>query len=173
MVLGFLARLLLAATQLAPLLAAYAFVSYPVSKWFSVSCVVLAGVLAVLCKVILHFAIKDIQEEPLRIKSVKTADSHVLAYIVGYLYPLVYQQFAEVRIGVLIFVFVILLLVLYHSRAFYINPVLQMFYKYKFYEVVTRGDFTYVVVSKRRLVNTRILIDGRQLSPYMYLDAEG
>lgn len=171
--LSFGARLLLAATQLAPLLAAYTFVYYPIDRWIALAFSVIAIGLVLLCRIILHFAIKDIQEEPLRIKSVKTADPHVLAYIIGYLYPLVYAQLTTVRLSVLIFVFCVLLLVLYTSRAFNINPVLQMFFRYKFYEVVTRGDFTYVVVSKREIVNTRTPIDGRQLSPYMYLDAGG
>ena len=171
--LSFWARLLLAATQLAPLLATYTFVYYPIDRWIAIGFALVAVVLCVLCRVILHFAVKDIQEEPLRIKSVRTADPHVLAYIVGYLYPLVYAQVTTVRLSVLVFVFVVLLLVLYTSKAFNINPVLQMLFRYKFYEVVTRGDFTYVVVSKRKIVNTRTPIDGRQLSPYMYLDAEG
>ena len=171
--LGFGARLLLAATQLAPLLAAYAFVIYPSSKWGTVFATLIAIGLVVLCRIILYFAVKDIQEEALRVKSVRTADRQILAYVVAYLYPLIYAQITTVRISVLIFVFLVLLLVLYHSRAFSINPVLQMCFGYKFYEVVTRGDFTYVVVSKRKIVNTRTPIDGRQLSPYMYLDAEG
>ena len=170
---GFGARLLLAATQLAPLLAAYTFVLYPLCKWWAAASLALAIGFVLLCKPILRLATTTIQEEPLRIKSVKTADSPILAYIVAYLYPLVYMQISTVRIDVLVFVFVVLLLVLYHSKAFTTNLVLQAIYKYKFYEVVTRGDFTYVVVSRRKLVNTRTLIDGRQLAPYMYLDAGG
>lgn len=171
--LGLGARLLLAATQLAPLLATYAFVLYPLNKWSALVAGLLAVILVIACRIILHFAAKDIQEETIRIKSVETADSQVLVYVAAYLYPLLYEQITTVRISVLIFVFVTLLMVLYHSRAFGINPVLQMFFGYKFYKVVTRGDFTYIVVSRRKIVNTRTPIDGRQLSPYMYLDAEG
>lgn len=171
--LSFGARLVLAATQLVPLLAAYAFVSYPVDKRFAVAFAVAAVALVGLCKLILYLAKKDIQQEELKIKAVKTADGNVLAYVAGTLYPLVYAQITTVRFSVLIFVFVMLLVILYTSRAFSINPALQIFFRYRFYEVTTRGDFTYMVASKRKIVNTRTPIDGRQLSPYMYLDAEG
>lgn len=171
--LSFPARSVLAATQLAPLLGTYAFVYYPVNKWITGIFVLVAVVLVGLCKLILQRASKDIQQEPLRLKAVKTADGRIWAYVLGYLYPLAYSQVAEVRLSVLIFVFVMLLLVLYHGRGFIINPVMQIIFKYKFYEVVTEGDFTYVLVSRRELRNTRTPIDGRQLSSYTYLDAEG
>jgi hypothetical protein len=132
--------------------------------------VISALVLVVLCWGLIYLAKRWILEEEIRLKSVKTADTHILWFIAGYLYPIAYQQIALVRLDVLLYVLAILLIVLYVGRAFIINPVLQIVFRYKFYEVVSRRDFTYIVASRRELVNTRTPIDGRRLSSYMYLD---
>jgi hypothetical protein len=170
--LSFWARSLLTATSLAPMLLTYALVYYPVNKGYALGMTLLAAVLVVACKVILSLAKKLIQEQKIRIKSVKIADQAVLTFVLAYLWPLVFARITTVRLGVLIFVFLLLVVVVYHSKAYSFNPLLQLVFGYHFYEVVTMGDFTYVVVSKREMINTRTPIRGLQLSPYMVLDAE-
>jgi hypothetical protein len=104
---------------------------------------------------------------------VKIADQAVLTFVLAYLWPLVFARITSVRLSVLLFVFLLLVVVVYHSKAYSFNPILALVFRYHFYEVVTTGDFTYVVVSRREMINTRTPITGMQLSPYMVIDAEG
>lgn len=171
--LSFWARSLLSATALAPMLLTYAFIYYPINRGYALLMVLLAAVLIAACKVILDLALKRIQEQKIRIKSVKIADQAVLTFVLAYLWPLVFARITSVRLSVLLFVFLLLVVVVYHSKAYSFNPILALVFRYHFYEVVTTGDFTYVVVSKREMINTRAPITGMQLSPYMVLDAEG
>jgi hypothetical protein len=72
-----------------------------------------------------------------------------------------------------VFVFVLLTVALYRSNGYSFNPVMGLCFGYHFYEITTAKNFTYVVVSKRKIVNTRGPLRGKELSPYMFLEAEG
>ncbi len=170
--LSFWARSLLTASALAPMLVTYALVYYPTSRGGAAALVVAAVVLIVTCGLILNLASKRLPVQRIRIKSVKIADQAVWTFVLAYVFPLVFANIVTVRFSVLALVFVLLLIVVYYSKAYNFNPVLMLVFRYHFYEVVTEGDFTYVVVSKRVMVNTRRPVKGMQLSPYMVLDAE-
>ena len=174
--LRFWIRALFEATAIAPMLVTYALVYAGQQTAISGSLILLAVALIVACKLILRRAHKDIPEEPIYASSVKIADQSMLAFIVAYLFPVVFARPTEpgsVRLGVLALVFVLLLVAVYRSNAYSFNPVLGLVFGYHFYEITTTKDFTYLVVSKREIVNTREPIGGRPLSLYMYLDAEG
>lgn len=171
--LSFWARSLLTASALAPMLVTYALVYYPTSKGGAVALVLFAVVLIGACGLILNLASQKLPEQKIRVKSVKIADQAVWTFVLAYIFPLVFANIADVRLSVLAFVFILLLVVVYHSKAYSFNPILMLVFRYHFYEVVTEGEFTYVVVSKRVMINTRTPIKGMQLSPYMVLDAEG
>lgn len=134
--------------------------------------VLVAVALIGVCGLILHLASKKLPEQKIRIKSVKIADQAVWSFVLAYVFPLVFANIATVRFSVLAFVFILLLVVVYYSKAYSFNPILMLIFRYHFYEVVTEGEFTYVVVSKRVMMNTRAPIRGMQISPYMVLDAE-
>lgn len=176
MMLSFWAKASLAATSLAPMLLVYAVVSWPSSKGLAALLASLAIALFIACGWILSRARRKVQEQTIRIKSVKIADQHLMTFVVAYLFPLIFSTFRgpeTLRSGVLAVVFVMLLVAVYRSNAYSFNPVMGLVYRYHFYEVVTERDFTYLVVSQREIVNTRKAIRGFQLSPYMVLEAEG
>lgn len=174
---SFGAKASLAATSLAPMFLVYAFVSWSDgNKGLATALALAALVLFGACRWILGRAQQKVQEQTIRIKSVKIADQHLMAFVVSYLFPLVFSAFRgpeSVRVGVLAIVFVMLLVAVYRSNAYSFNPVMGLIFGYHFYEVVTERDFTYLVVSQREIVNTRKSIKGFQLSPYMVLEAEG
>ena len=173
--LSFWARALFAATSLAPMLVTYAFVYATVSPALAGSLILLALLLVVACWRIVRSAHKKIPEEPLYIDSVKIADQSMLTFVVAYLFPLVFRNPSEPQADALIVlavVFVLLIVAVFRSNAYSFNPVLGLVFGYHFYEMTTTNNFTYLVVSKREIVNTRKPIRGRSLSLYMYLDAE-
>jgi hypothetical protein len=175
-VLGFWIRALFAATSLAPMFLTFALVYALKRPAISGSLLLLAVALVVACKLIIKRAHKDIPQEEIYASSVKIADQSTLTFIVAYLFPLVFAKPSDPGItglGVLALVFVLLLVAVYRSNGYSFNPVLGLVFGYHFYEIVTTKDFTYLVVSKREIVNTREPIEGRPLSLYMYLDAEG
>jgi hypothetical protein len=155
------------------MLVTYALVYYPTSKGGAAVLVLLAMALIAVCGLVLSLASKKLPEQKIRIKSVKIADQAVWTFVIAYVFPLVFANITNVRLSVLALVFVLLCVVVYYSKAYSFNPILMLVFRYHFYEVVTEGEFTYVVVSKRVMINTRTPIKGMQLSPYMVLDAEG
>ncbi len=163
---------MLTASALAPMLVTYALVYYPTSKGGAAALALTAVALIGACGLILSLASKRLPEQRIRIKSVKIADQAVWSFVLAYVFPLVFANIVTIRLSVLALVFILLLIVVYYSKAYSFNPILMLVFRYHFYEVVTEGDFTYVVVSKRVMVNTRTPVKGMQLSPYMVLDAE-
>lgn len=174
--LSFWAKALLAATSLAPMLFCYA-ILYALSEPIVSGLLTLMAIaLIVVCKGLLAKVQEHLPERPIHLDSVKIADQEMLSYIVFYLLPLVFGRFLEptaARLGVLALVFVLLVVALYRSNGYSFNPVMGLVFKYHFYEVTTEKKFTYLVVSKRKIVNTKGPIHGKELSPYMYLEAEG
>ena len=175
-VLSFLARSSLAATSLAPMLLAYAVLYAPENWKLSVGLLIGAIALGLVCKLILIGVQNRVPKRTIHAQSVKIADQNMMAFIVAYLFPLVFLRSADpeaVKYGVLAFVFVLLVVAIYRSNAFFFNPTMALFWGYHFYEITTDQDFTYLLVSKRKIVNTKDSIQGKELSPYMFLEAEG
>lgn len=173
--LSFGARALFAATSLAPMLVTYALVYALDQPALSGTLILIAVVLVIVCWSILRKAREDIPQETLHISSIKIADQSTLTFIVAYLFPVVFSRPSEpqlVGLGVLALVFVLLLVAVYRSNAYSFNPILGLVFGYHFYEVTTTKQITYLVVSKREIVNTRYGIKGIPLSLYMYLDTE-
>jgi hypothetical protein len=174
--LSFWAKSLLAATSLAPMLVCYAILYARAEPGLSGLLILIAIALVGVCKFLLTKVQKHIPGRPIHLDSVKIADQQMLTYIIAYLLPLAFAKLVEptaARLGLLAIVFVLLIVAIYRSNGFSFNPVMGLAFGYHFYEVTTEKSFTYVVVSKRKIVNTRGPILGKELSPYMYLEAEG
>ena len=174
--LSFWAKSTLAATSLAPMLICYALLYAGAEPRVSGALIIVAIALVAVCRLLLGEVQKHIPEKPIHLDSVKIADQQMLTYIIAYLLPLVFAKLMEPtapRLGLLVFVFVLLTVALYRSNGYSFNPVMGLCFGYHFYEITTAKNFTYVVVSKRKIVNTKGPLRGKELSPYMFLEAEG
>jgi hypothetical protein len=174
-------RLLFTATSLAPVLITYAVLyvfedekltSWSENKTLALAFLGAATLLLLLCAVFLRLYPKHLDDDPFSITSLKSADRSVLAFVVAYLLPIAFTQAIHVRVEVLVFIFLILLVVVYRSDAYSVNPLLGII-GYHFYEVTTDDGVIYVVASRREIRNTRRPIKGMRISRFMFLDAEG
>src|SRR5215207_1949895 len=56
-------------------------------------------------------------------------------------------------------------------RKLLVNPLLAMPpFRYHFYEVTTDEEVTFILVSRREIVNTREPVEVQQISRYMFLE---
>ena len=175
-------RWLFTATSLAPILLVYAAIFFfDGGPWLALNAskawaaVCLIGVLACLylCHVILQFYANKVSSGPLRISSLRVATGSAVTFVVVYLVPLITLQVAEIQPEVVVVVFVLVAFLIYHSDAYLVNPLLAMPpFRYHFYEV-TANEVTFILVSRREILNTRETLEVKQVSRFMFLDVEG
>ncbi len=175
-------RWLFTATSLAPILFVYAALFFfDGSSWFAFTknkawagaCLVGVSACLYLCHVILQFYANKVSSGPLKITSLKVATGSAITFVVVYLVPLVTFQVAEIQPEVIVVIFVLVAFLIYHSDAYLVNPLLTIPpFRYHFYEV-TANDVTFILVSRREILNTRETLEVKQISRFMFLDVEG
>ncbi|MFZ7103265.1 MAG: hypothetical protein ACOWWO_11515 [Peptococcaceae bacterium] len=168
-----LAKACLVSTSFAPVLVTYAFVLWIGNKPIREIVYILftAILLMLLCLYVLSIAKKKIQIVDFTISSIKTADSEVLGFLVAYLIPFATLASDQINGAVLIFIFGLFLLVIWSTNSYHINPLLTLF-GYHFYEVTTRNNITFLLITKRDLRNTTSVKKVIQLTEYMVFDVK-
>lgn len=178
-----LVRFLFTVTSLAPLFLTYAVVFLFNDRFaFALTannvkgflCIVAMAALVLICQRVLTFYSNKVPSGPMQITSLRVADRSAITFVVVYLLPLVTVQGIEIRPIILLVVVGLLAWLIYHSEAYLVNPLLSMWpFKYHFYEVTTKEEVTYILVSRREILNTRDQLEVKQISTYMFLDVEG
>ena len=138
----------------------------------ALGCLALLGLLTSTCLVVLWFYSKKVKQRSIQICSLKPADQPAIGFVVAYLLPVAFETTFIVQWQVLAVVLLILAWLVYISDTYLVNPLLRLF-GYRFYEVTTEDQITYMLVSHRKIVNTDDLIDVREGSNFMFLRVKG
>ncbi|MCC9602876.1 hypothetical protein LOC67_20190 [Stieleria sp. JC731] len=168
-----IAKLLLVASSLAPVLAAFAVREIasgkPVDSTWPLLLVTVA--LPVICFLVIHYAKNNLERQSLHVKKIKSTDKEVLAYLIAYLLPLLATDVVDFRDNTLttVFIFGMIFLAIYHSNAFHFNPLLG-FVGFHFYEVVCDDDMTYLLVTNRIIRKQSGESTVVQLSDYIFFE---
>ena len=176
-------RFVLTITSLTPALLVFAAVfffnddtlwSWSGYKVAAIGCVVGVPVLAYVCHKVIQFFKTEIDSDWKKFESLQVADKSAITFVVVYLLPLARTKGIDVQWGVLIVVLLLVAILVFHSDAYLVNPLLAMPpFRYHFYEVTTDEEVTFILVSRREIVNTREPVEVQQISRYMFLEVEG
>lgn len=178
-----IAKILLVATSLSPILITYWFVRQ-VSNFneslsllenikcnYSVGSVYLISslILLITCIIILRLSKKKLELQTVKIEEIKTADKESLAFIIVYLLPLAQGTNDSFSLPVLIFVGCLFFFIVLNSNSYHFNPILS-FFGYHFYEVKIEGGMNYILISKKNIRRSRTIQHIYQLTEYMILE---
>lgn len=149
-----LARFLLMATSLSPVLGAVAVNQFarnePWVRWGG--WLAAALLLVFMCWALLRFASRNGQQHLVRIKEFERNDAEVLAFLLAYLLPFVSSKdmafTGEWLTGA--YIFGVIFLVFAHAGAFHFNPVMGML-GYHFYSVKNEEGVSHLLISKAEL----------------------
>ena len=173
-----LGKFLFVLTSLAPVLAAFGVKELVELKdgesgVTAISLFVVAGILPLLCCLLIYFARQELEPGELRIKKFKTTDKDVLAFLIAYLLPLLTTDTFDLEKNTLVtlFVFTILFFTVFHSNAFHFNPLLACF-GYHFYEVESDSGMTYMLISNRVYKKQEQTVNYVKFSEYIYLEVK-
>ena len=173
--LSVLARFLLVASSLSPLLGAVAVNQIahdaPVGSWgvwFGVA-LVLIGV----CWAMLRYAAANSQTQLLKISAFERDDKEMLAYLVTYLLPFLSTDklgfTGEWMTGA--YVLAVIFLVITHSGAFHFNPVMGLL-GYHFHAIKDEDGVSSLLISRALLRHSDREVDTVRLAPSIYLRRE-
>jgi len=170
-----LAKLLLVATSLAPVLGAFAMVrisegksGWSVYQWFFYAAMLLA-----ICVLVTRFAKSNVEKEVLNIKTVRNSDKEILAFLIAYLLPLVTHDSLGIKsVATTTYVFAIIAWAVYHCNSYYFNPLLGLL-GYHFYEIETVDGMPHMLLTKQTIKTPSTTIQAVHLFDYTYLDVGG
>jgi len=170
--LGRFAKPLLVATSIAPVLLTYAFAQYlrdGVLSWDLLPYVGSAACLVLLCVLILRGAGTMLEVLPFAPRTVKSADSEVVGFILAYLLPLLAGGEAKPDPRLLVCVFIVLAAVVWTTNSYHVNPLMGLL-GYHFYEVVDDEGVTYLLISRKSVRPARGTSAVVQLTDYMVME---
>lgn len=170
-----LAKFLLVATSLAPILGAVAVNQYSQGKpWEDWSVWLVIGLLlALICWGVLEYSAKNIQLQQITIKEFDSEDHETLAFLIAYLLPFISAKDMAFTGDWLTGAYIlgVIFLVITHSGAFHFNPVMGLL-GYHFYKIKIASGSTVILISKRDLVLKDVAVNSVKLARNIYLDVE-
>lgn len=167
-----LARFLLIATALAPVIGAVAVNQIARGQhwthWFGWLAVAL--LLAVLCWALLRYAAMNAQRQLIHIKEFERKDAEMLAFLLAYLLPFVSSEDLAFTGDWLtsVYIFTVIFLAFAHAGAFHFNPVMG-FFKYRFYSIRCANGTSGLLISKVELLRCGVELDTVRIGNGIYL----
>lgn len=149
-----LAKFLLVATSLSPVLGAVAVNQFArsesVDRWGSWLAV--AVILVFMCWALLRYSAKYLQSVDLHIKEFESNDKEVLAFLLAYLLPFVSAENMAFTGDWLTGAYIlgVIFLVIAHAGAFHFNPVMGLL-GFHFYAVKNGEGVPHMLISKQEL----------------------
>lgn len=168
------AKLLLVATSLAPVLGAYGMIALSENKtgWQLWQWFVYAGLLVVICHLILTFSRTQLERHQIQVRAVRSTDDEVLAFLLAYLLPLIAHQTIELsgKHWTTVYVFVLIFITVYQSNAYHFNPLLGILFRYHFYEIESTNGISSLLITRKTIRQPDQITDVVHVSDYMFLD---
>lgn len=158
------------ATALSPICFSLAYIAY--QRKNNIELCILFVSIAVLLGAssfkIIELAKTKLEILPVTIKKAKSTDKEVIGFFVAYVLPIVFKN-SNFDAGSMTMFVLLLAFVIWGTHSFQVNPLLGVF-GYHFYEVDTESGITFVLVTKKKIVNIKSIGKVVQLTEYMVLE---
>lgn len=165
-----LGNIVLTGTALAPVLLTYAIMAAIEGAYYPAAALIFVSVaLVVLAVALLRYFRRRLEQLSFRFNSVEVADRETIGILVLYLLPLLRTSFVGLDWIVIIPAAAIFLALALTGYNYHFNPILALL-GWRFYKVGTSEGVSYLLVTRRKLVNTDDQVDVRQLTSYTIVD---
>lgn len=114
--------------------------------------------------IILNISRTKLQLLPVKIESISTADKEMVSFIFAYLIPLL-----EISYPLLFFLLGLFVFIVLTTHSYHFNPIFGLF-GYHYYEVSIEGGTTFILMTKKTLMNTNQIKSIVQLTDYILLE---
>lgn len=130
---------------------------------------ILFVILLFLLVFILFLANKKLTRRKLEIKSIKSSDFNSNSIIFSYFLPCV-ELYKKEFIFIAFWFVALIIVILINRKTYFFNPLLQLL-GYRYYEIATIKEVSYIMVSKRKIINKNDVNAYSELTDYVILDS--
>lgn len=125
--------------------------------------------LVLFCWCLLYLANKKLTRNYIEVKSIKSSDLNMNTLVLGYFLPCVELHNKEMvyLIGWLLALCVVILI---NKGTYFYNPLIKLF-GYSYYEIATKKEVTYSMISKQKLKNIKDITAYSQLTDFVILNS--
>lgn len=126
-------------------------------------------ILVSICWYILYLATNKLTRNSIEVKSIKSSDLNMNNLIFSYFLPCIeiYKKDSVYLIGW----FLALCIIVYINKGTYFHNPLMKLFGYSYYEIATKKDVTYLMISKQKLKNTNEIKAYSQLTDFVLLNS--
>jgi chromate transport protein ChrA len=155
-------------TSLSPILFTYWFKEFSKNYNFydGLFFLVTALILAVFLYMILELAKSKLEVIPINISEVSNADNESIIFIFVYLIPLL-----EIDRSMVIFLSILFFMIILTTNIYDFNPILGLM-GYHQYEVKLSNGVSYILITRKTLINVKQINKVVQLTNYILLEKE-
>lgn len=161
-------QIILVATSLSPILLTFWFKQFNQS-WNlkeGILYLISAIILIVILKLIIDIAKKKLEIIPISIKEISNADNESVIFIFIYLIPLL-----ELDIHMILFLLGLFFIIVLTTNIYHFNPLLGLL-GYHQYEIKLEDGPTFILITRKTLINSKQIKIVVQISNYILLEKE-
>lgn len=164
-----LMKYILVATSMSPVLIIFYGVKVVEdSCWKSgIIFLIIAVILLCACLLLLNLSKRKLEVLDINVTSVKNADHNIISFLLVYLLP-VLDIVKKDNVYVYGFILIVFFVIIINSNTYHFNPLLSLF-GYKFYEISSDGNMSYILITKKAILNINDVKQVVHLSNYMVL----
>lgn len=125
--------------------------------------------LFLICYYILFLAKTKLTRNNIELKSIKSSDLNMNTLIFSYFLPCI-EIYKKDEIYIIGWILILFIIILINKETYFYNPLMKIF-GYRYYEVATKKEVTYLMISKQKLINTNDIKAYSQLTDYVILNS--
>lgn len=119
--------------------------------------------------VILYLAKTRLTRNSIEVKSIKSADLNMNTLVLSYFLPCI-EIYKKDSIFIIGWFFVLVITIFINKGTYFYNPMMKIF-GYRYYEITTKKEFSYLMISRSKLINSNDIIAYSQLTDYVILNS--
>lgn len=120
--------------------------------------------------IVLYLAHTKLTRNHIEVKSIKSADFNMTTLLLSYFLPCV-EFYKKDTIFVVGWIVVLVIVILIIKNSYFYNPLMKLF-GYRYYEIATKREVTFTMISKRKLINSKDINSYTQLTDYVILNTD-
>lgn len=117
---------------------------------------------------ILSLANRKLTRNTLGVKSIKSSDFNSITILISYFLPCV-ELYKKDFIFIFFWFFILILIIFINKSTYFFNPLIKLF-GYRYYEIATKKEVSFTMISKRKIINPNDVNAYSQLTDYVILD---
>jgi len=121
------------------------------------------------CWLILHLAKTNLTRNNIKIKSIKSADSNINILVFSYFFPCI-EIYKKDTIFIVGWILALAIVIFINKNTYFYNPLIKIF-GFRYYEISTKNEVTYLMISQDKLINPNDINTYSQLTDYVILNA--